>query len=315
MSKETKPRVVCCIGDIHGYFTKLQNLWRNLESAIGASDFASATVIFLGDYCDRGPNSREVIQFLVSLPSRYQDQKHVFLAGNHEFGLAGFLGLVEAPSDGSGFETTWKGFEEREEEEGWYKGEGYEKMHLQARMWGGTTRERFDAYGIEFMGSVYDAAPTFESYGVPHGSYDLMKAVPEEHKKFLSNLVWVHEEDDVCLETKDGIKKCRLIAVHAGLEEGKDIEEQLKFLKAKETKFPKIMGLSGRKNVWNIPKELSENNNDEKGTVVVSGHHGRLHMDGLRFIIDEGGIAPEVNPLAAIILLPSIKIVRDTDIF
>lgn len=62
-------------------------------------------------------------------------------------------------------------------------------------------------------------------------------------------------------------------------------------------------------------QELSENNNDEKGTVVVSGHHGRLHMDGLRFIIDEGGIAPEVNPLAAIILLPSIKIVRDTDIF
>ena len=58
----------------------------------------------------------------------------------------------------------------------------------------------------------------------------------------------------MCLETKDGIKTYRLIAVHAGLEEGKDIEEQLKFLKAKETKFPKIMGLSGRKNVWNIPK-------------------------------------------------------------
>ncbi|TYK25588.1 Serine/threonine-protein phosphatase PP1-2 [Cucumis melo var. makuwa] len=230
MSKETKPRVVCCIGDIHGYFTKLQNLWRNLESAIGASDFASATVIFLGDYCDRGPNSREVIQFLVSLPSSQ---------------FSSILPML--------------------------------KIVLSRR--------------------------------------DLMKAVPEEHKKFLSNLVWVHEEDDVCLETKDGIKKCRLIAVHAGLEEGKDIEEQLKFLKAKETKFPKIMGLSGRKNVWNIPKELSENNNDEKGTVVVSGHHGRLHMDGLRFIIDEGGIAPEVNPLAAIILLPSIKIVRDTDIF
>ncbi|XP_038906159.1 tyrosine-protein phosphatase At3g09960-like isoform X2 [Benincasa hispida] len=269
MSKETKPKVVCCIGDIHGYFTKLQKLWRNLELTIGASDFASATVIFLGDYCDRGPNSREVIEFLVSLPSRYPKQKQVFLSGNHEFGLAGFLGLVGAPSNESGFESTWEGFEEREEEEGWYKGEGYENMHLQARMWGGTTRERFDAYGIEFMGSVYDAAPTFESYGVPHGS--------------------------------------------PGLEEGKDVEEQLKFLKAKETKFPKIMGLSGRKNVWNIPKELCEKN-DEKATIVVSGHHGKLHIDGLRLIIDEGGSVPEVNPLAAI-LLPSMKIVRDTDIF
>lgn len=58
-------------------------------------------------------------------------------------------------------------------------------------------------------------------------------------------------------------------------------------------------------------QELCEN---EKETVVVSGHHGKLHIDGLRLIIDEGGSAPEKNPLAAI-LLPSMKIVRDTDQF
>lgn len=163
-------KLVCCIGDIHGYFSKLEKLWQNLESEIGASEFASATVIFLGDYCDRGPESKKVIEFLVSLAGRYPAQKQVFLAGNHEFGLAGFLGLLQSPMDGAGFEGTWKGFEEREEAEGWFKGEGFENMHLQGRMWGGTTRDRFDAYGIEFMGSVYDAAPTFQSYGVPHGS-------------------------------------------------------------------------------------------------------------------------------------------------
>lgn len=50
---------------------------------------------------------------------------------------------------------------------------------------------------------------------------------------------------------------------------------------------------------------------DDKDTVVVSGHHGKLHMDGLRLIIDEGGGYPE-KPVAAIVL-PSKKIIRDTD--
>lgn len=51
----------------------------------------------------------------------------------------------------------------------------------------------------------------------------------------------------------------------------------------------------------------------EKPTLVVSGHHGKLHIDGLRLIIDEGG-GIETNPIAAVVL-PSMKIVRDTDSF
>lgn len=57
-----------------------------------------------------------------------------------------------------------------EEREGWFKGDGYERMHLQGRMWAGSIKDKFDAKGIEYKGSVYDAGPTFESYGVPHGS-------------------------------------------------------------------------------------------------------------------------------------------------
>lgn len=48
-----------------------------------------------------------------------------------------------------------------------------------------------------------------------------------------------------------------------------------------------------------------------KPTIIVSGHHGKLHIDGLRLIIDEGGGLPN-NPVAAVVL-PSKKIVRDTD--
>lgn len=303
----SRPRRVCCIGDVHGYISKLQNLWKNLETHIGPSDFNSAIIIFLGDYCDRGPNTREVIDFLISLPTKYPNQKHVFLSGNHDLGFAAFVGVLPEPGGGLGFKEGWKQYEQNEEREGWFKGDGYEKMHLQGRRWGGKITVKFNAAkGTEYKGSIYDAAPTFESYGVAHGSADLVKAVPDHHKKFLADMLWVHEEDEVCVETNDGIKHCKLIAVHAGLERGKKVEEQLELLKAKDTRVPKVEALSGRKNVWDIPEELTE-----KPTIVVSGHHGKLHIDGLRLIIDENG-GLESNPVAAIVL-PSMKIVRDID--
>jgi hypothetical protein len=51
--------------------------------------FSTATVIFLGDYNDRGPQVGGVIDWLVFLDKRYPKQKHVFLAGNHDFSFAG----------------------------------------------------------------------------------------------------------------------------------------------------------------------------------------------------------------------------------
>lgn len=301
MNPSQKPRTLICVGDIHGYINKLLNLWSNLQSHIDPDSFNSATVIFLGDYCDRGPDTRKVIDFLVSLPAKYPNQKHIFLSGNHDFAFSAFVGILR----GFDAEETWKEYSGSEDREGWYKGDGYEKMHLQGRRWAGSIKVRFNTVkGIEYKGSIYDAGPTFESYGVPHGSADLVKAVPDDHKKFLADMLWVHEEDDVCIETEEGLKHCKLIAVHAGLEKGKDVQEQLKFLKAREARVSKIEPLSGRKNVWDIPKEVTE-------TVVVSGHHGRLDVEGLRLIIDQGG-GLEHNPVAAIVL-PSMKIIRDTD--
>ncbi|XP_061370907.1 tyrosine-protein phosphatase RLPH2-like [Gastrolobium bilobum] len=308
MSNSPKARIVCCIGDTHGYITKLQNLWSNLETQIDPSQFQTATIIFLGDYCDRGTNTRQVIDFLIALPSRYPHQNHVFLSGNHDLAFAAFLRLLPPPPDGSEFSDGWKEYEASEEREGWFKGDGYENMHLQGRRWGGTIKVKFNtAKGTEYQGSIYDAGPTFESYGVPHGSADLVKAVPDEHKKFLADLVWVHEEDDVFVNTDGGVKCCKLIAVHAGLEKEVDVKEQLKLLKARDTRVTKVEALSGRKNVWDIPEELRAS-----PTIIVSGHHGKLHVEGLRMIIDEGG-GYEHKPVAAIVL-PSMKIIRDTDV-
>ena len=63
------------IGDIHGCLTALQVL--DNELAFGDGD----TVVTLGDYVDRGPDSRGVIEFLLGLRKRCH---LVALRGNHE---------------------------------------------------------------------------------------------------------------------------------------------------------------------------------------------------------------------------------------
>lgn len=63
------------IGDVHGCLTALETLLDSLE--LRATD----RLIFLGDYIDRGPNSRGVIEKLIELNAAPQ---HVFLRGNHD---------------------------------------------------------------------------------------------------------------------------------------------------------------------------------------------------------------------------------------
>ena len=72
------------IGDIHGYLESLSSLIDKLKNEISEND----TIIFLGDYIDRGEFSYEVIEFLLSLAKTY---KTVFLKGNHEDMLLNFI--------------------------------------------------------------------------------------------------------------------------------------------------------------------------------------------------------------------------------
>jgi len=66
------------IGDIHGDFEALERLLANFPP-LDAED----TLVFVGDYIDRGPRSADVVAFLRALPER-TPAKLVFLRGNHE---------------------------------------------------------------------------------------------------------------------------------------------------------------------------------------------------------------------------------------
>ncbi|HLE18942.1 MAG TPA: metallophosphoesterase family protein [Syntrophales bacterium] len=65
------------IGDIHGCLLKLKNLMAGIEV-----DDRQDSIIFLGDYIDRGPESREVVEFIIDFK---KSRGNVFcLMGNHE---------------------------------------------------------------------------------------------------------------------------------------------------------------------------------------------------------------------------------------
>jgi serine/threonine protein phosphatase 1 len=75
------------IGDIHGCADEVRRLIDALPLAQG--DW----VVFLGDYIDRGPDSRGVVSFLLSLERDLPGIEFVFLKGNHEDMLLSYLGL------------------------------------------------------------------------------------------------------------------------------------------------------------------------------------------------------------------------------
>lgn len=64
------------IGDIHGNIEALEGMLHALGGRI-----KDDSVVFLGDYIDKGSNSREVIECLISLARR---SNVTLLAGNHE---------------------------------------------------------------------------------------------------------------------------------------------------------------------------------------------------------------------------------------
>jgi len=81
---------IYAIGDIHGRCDLLERLIVEIEQdAAELPNGTRATIVFLGDYIDRGLQSRDVIELLLS--DRLGKFETVFLMGNHEEALLKFL--------------------------------------------------------------------------------------------------------------------------------------------------------------------------------------------------------------------------------
>jgi|AntRauTorcE11897_2_1112592.scaffolds.fasta_scaffold00430_6 serine/threonine protein phosphatase 1 len=73
---------IVAIGDVHGCVKTLKALWEKLEP------YEDYIHLFVGDYIDRGPDSKGVIDFLLDVR---QKRKTIFLRGNHELMLLNAL--------------------------------------------------------------------------------------------------------------------------------------------------------------------------------------------------------------------------------
>ncbi len=147
---------IYAIGDIHGQLEMLENALHLIEQDGGRD----ARIVFLGDYVDRGPDCRGVLDLLVA--GQKAGRNWVFLLGHHDRMFARFM------HDGSTAEAKLR------------IGEHW----LHARL-GGT--ETLASYGVTYTEEerVYKILDRARA------------AVPSDHVDFLNRLVTYHHQDEV----------------------------------------------------------------------------------------------------------------------
>lgn len=145
-------RPIYAIGDIHGYRGELDHAL----ALIKADGGCNARTVFLGDYIDRGPDSRGVIDTLIDGQAKGHDW--ITLRGNHDTYLPRFWHAGEAFTSKGHPDLPW-----------WA-----------ARLGGDAT---LASYGIEIEGKT-DAQILEET----------RQKVPKEHCDFLATCPLYHQE-------------------------------------------------------------------------------------------------------------------------
>lgn len=150
----TKP--IYAIGDIHGQLDMLRDALRKIEADGGPE----ARIVFLGDYVDRGPDSRGVLDLLIE--GKRAGRNWIMLLGNHDRMFSYFM--RDYPVHDAHLLVGYHWFHDR---------------------LGGV--ETMASYGI----TVRDTDRLHEVHARAH------EAVPLEHVGFLQELTTHHQEDEL----------------------------------------------------------------------------------------------------------------------
>ena len=187
---------IYAVGDIHGYADKLDRALGLIEADGGPE----ARVVFLGDYPDRGPDSRGVLDRLIE--GRAAGRDWVCLKGNHDRMFFRFLteGLEHDDNIKSGL--SW----------------------MNSRLGGPSTLASYglpQGEGGAFLLEGNGGRETLSSYDLRGDELSLQElvirareTVPQAHRDFLAHLPAWHEEGE-------------LLFVHAGIRPGVALEEQV----------------------------------------------------------------------------------------
>jgi len=149
---------VYAIGDIHGYADVLADLHRQIEDDLGDKPVDKPVILYVGDYIDRGSQSKQVLDMLIERELTAPHFQHIFLMGNHEDAM--FNEFLMNPT---GLRQDW----------------------LQ---WGGA--ETVESYGIEIDRSV----PLHKQ--ILSIAQRLNDVLPTTHREFLKNLKLYHQLGD-----------------------------------------------------------------------------------------------------------------------
>lgn len=148
---------VYAIGDIHGYPDVLAQMHDLIEADIAERPIDQAQIVYVGDYIDRGPDSKGVIDLLVERELVAPNIQHVFIMGNHE------NAMIEFMKNPNGERQDWL-------------------------PWGGI--EAIESYGIE----VDRSQPL--SLIAASLAEQLNEVLPLTHSEFLKNLKLMHQVGD-----------------------------------------------------------------------------------------------------------------------
>ncbi len=81
------------IGDVHGCLGLLKSMHAKIMAEIARDEIDDWRIILVGDYCDRGPDVRSTIDYLINICA--SENRIVPLQGNHD---QGFLDFLDRPS-------------------------------------------------------------------------------------------------------------------------------------------------------------------------------------------------------------------------
>lgn len=80
---------IYAVGDTHGCLDQLCQMMNMIGHDLAANTVADHRIVFLGDYMDRGPRSKDVVAHLMAL--RERDPRVICLRGNHDEMLLSFM--------------------------------------------------------------------------------------------------------------------------------------------------------------------------------------------------------------------------------
>ncbi len=86
---DTGGRRIYAIGDVHGCIDLLRRTEQEILTDLKARPHAQPLILFVGDYTDRGPDSRGVIDHLLKMQS--SGPETICLFGNHDFCFLDYL--------------------------------------------------------------------------------------------------------------------------------------------------------------------------------------------------------------------------------